>query len=143
MSAAVAPRLRLNRREAAASAGLRPRARNTWDGLPLAPLTEALLTESLDGQVVGFGGAAGENHLGRGHAKGVRHRLPGLIHRHCRRQPRPMAPLGGVGKLLTPVGHHDCHHLGITGGGGVVVQVGDGLAWSGDGQRGQSRVGQR
>ena len=110
------------------AAGLQHSRMFRGHGDQMPSMTQALLTEPFHGQVVGLGGAAGENHLGWGHAKGVRHSLPRLIHCHCRGQTGPMAPLGGVGKRLAPVRRHGLNHRGVTRGGGVVVQIRDGLA---------------
>ncbi len=106
--------------------GLQHRPVLRGQGEQVAPPLAAGLHQPLDRQVVGLGGSTGEDHLPRRHPQLPGQAAAGQIHRRCRLQPRAMGAAGGIGEQPAPVGRHRRHHRWITGGGGLVVQVGGG-----------------
>ena len=105
---------------------------------PAAARRQFRLGQALEGQVVGLGGAAGEDQLGvplrapgvpRGgscrEAQLLQDLAAGLVHGGGGPQAGPVQAAGWVGELLRPPGGHGGHHGRITGGGGLVVEVGE------------------
>ena len=89
----------------------------------VAPPRESRLTQALNGQVVGFGGAAGEHHRVGRNRQAARQALTGKGQLGCGFQARAMAAAGGIGKGITPPRRHRLHHRRITGRGGLMVEV--------------------
>ncbi len=100
------------------------------DGLVLGDLGDdvvAALTvhlgDALDGEVVGLGGAGGEDDLLRGRADELGDLLAGLFDGGFGFPSKGVVAAGGVAEDSGEVGHHGFEHARIERRGGVVIHV--------------------
>ena len=82
------------------------------------------LHHAAEGEVVGLRGAAGEDDRLLRHAQGLADLAAGPLDGGGGLQPRPVEAAGGIGEALPPPGLHRLHHRCGTGGGGVMVEIG-------------------
>ena len=78
---------------------------------------------TLDGQVVGFGGAAGEDDLARRRAGQPGDAPAGLLHRLFGFPAEAVAAAGGVAEPGAEIGQHGLQHARVDRRGGLMVQI--------------------
>ena len=81
------------------------------------------LDHAAKGEIVGFGGAAREDHVAQAGADEIGHVLPGRFDGLLCLPAVGMLQAGGVAELFAEERQHRVHHLRVAGGGRVRVEV--------------------
>ena len=94
------------------------------------------LGDAADGEVVAFGGAAGEDDFLRGPRRSLRRSLPRGVDGFARLLAEGVADAAGVAVVLGEVRQHRGEDAGVDARGGVIVEV----EWGGSGHGKQNRT---